>query len=288
MRKFAYHIFLICFAFCVEEAKSQGYKEKDTGKEKAKAPLVVDLDSQVFYTADGKVLTKEIAATRAKEKKEKEIAQAAANHALGVEELSAFDKEALSVFTDMEETKYTKPSFQAYKTALKGYNKLVAQGKIKKEILTIIDYSLSSTQRRMWVIDMKKNKILFQTVVAHGRNSGLEYATSFSNTPDSFKSSLGFFKTAEIYIGENGLSLRLDGLEPGINHNARDRAIVMHGSVFCNEKAGKKQGYLERSLGCPALPMDISKSIIQMIKNESCLFIYSEKQNDYFKKTKLI
>lgn len=285
MKKIICQFLVVALCVGAQQVYSQTYKEKDTGKEKAKGSIVVDLDSQVFYTADGKVLTREIAEARAKEKKEMEVV---ADHSINMEELSAFDKTALSVFMDLEPAKYTKPSFQAYKTALKGYSKLREQGKIKREILTIIDYTLSSTQRRMWVIDMKNNKVLFQTVVAHGKNSGLEYATSFSNTHESFKSSLGFFKTAEIYIGENGLSLRLDGLEHGINHNARDRAIVMHGSIYCNEKSGKKQGYLGRSLGCPALPMEVSKSVIHMIKNESCLFIYSEKQKDYFKKSKLV
>ena len=107
--------------------------------------------------------------------------------------------------------------------------------KVKNNILTIVDFSLSSTQERMWVIDMKNQKVLLKSLVAHGRNSGLEYAKDFSNTNESFKSSLGFYITGETYTGKHGLSLRLDGMEYGINDNARNRAVVVHGADYVSK-----------------------------------------------------
>jgi len=140
----------------------------------------------------------------------------------------------------------------------------------------------------MWVIDMVSNEIIFQTVVSHGKNSGMEYATDFSNKPETFKSSLGFYKTAETYMGANGLSLRLDGLEPGINDNARIRDIVIHGANYADENLAHRQGYLGRSYGCPALPLKNYKEIINFIKEESCLFIYHDSNYDYLKNSKLL
>ena len=198
------------------------------------------------------------------------------------------NKAVLSKYLDLEEKSFEKPKLQSFESAYKGYFKLKSEGKINKEILTIIDFTQSSTEKRMWVIDMSKNEIIFQTVVSHGRNSGKEYANDFSNKPESYKSSLGFYKTAETYMGANGLSLRLDGLEKGINDNARSRAIVIHGADYANEKLANKQGYLGRSYGCPALPLENYKEIIEFIKNESCLFIFHDSNYDYLKKSNLI
>lgn len=202
--------------------------------------------------------------------------------------LSAFDKLVLSEYLDIDEKNFTKPAIESFEAAFKGYYKLKEDGKITKDILTIIDFTKSSTERRMWVIDMSKKEILHHTVVSHGRNSGKEYANDFSNTPESFKSSLGFYATAETYYGEHGLSLRLDGLESGINSNARVRDIVIHGADYANEKMGLNQGYLGRSLGCPALPKEVAHKIINLIKNESCLFIYHADKKDYFTKSRLL
>ena len=133
---------------------------------------------------------------------------------------------------------------------------------------------MSSKKQRLWVIDLKNNIILFQSLVAHGRNSGNEFAGKFSNNPQSYQSSLGFYATGETYYGKHGYSLRLDGLEKEINNNARKRAIVIHGADYVSENFIKQNGRLGRSLGCPSLPMNISKEIIDTIKNKSGLFVY--------------
>jgi hypothetical protein len=133
---------------------------------------------------------------------------------------------------------------------------------------------MSSNAKRLWVIDLTTNKILYNSLVAHGRNTGDEYAKNFSNAPESYQSSLGFYATGEIYSGKHGRSLRLDGLEKGINSNARDRAVVIHGANYVSNSFIQNNKRLGRSLGCPALPMDLSNEIIQTIKDKSCLFIY--------------
>lgn len=277
-------IFMVClFSFKSTDNGGDGDHRKrnnEASRSSNEEKKKITLDpNKTYYTSDGKVLTKELAATRSSSAK------------LGVnatENLSAFEKLTVSEYLDIDEKNFEKPAFKPFQAAFKGYYTLQSQGLINKPILTIIDFSLHSTERRMWVIDMEKKEVLFHNVVSHGRNSGKEYATSFSNRHESFQSSLGFYKTAESYYGQHGLSLRLDGLEPGINDNARSRAIVIHGADYCNESVGKKQGYLGRSLGCPALPLELSSKIINTIKEESCLFIYHEGQEDYFRKTRLI
>lgn len=213
---------------------------------------------------------------------------ASVSKSVNLESMSKAERKMFSVYMDINEKDYNKPKFNSFKAAFKGYYQLKSEGKIKKDILTIIDFSLSSTEKRMWVIDMKKNEIIFQSVVSHGKNSGKEYATDFSNVPESHKSSLGFYKTAETYQGKHGLSLRLDGLEYGINHNARMRDIVIHGADYANERIAESQGWLGRSYGCPALPYELSSKIINYIKDESCLFIYQENNQEYEKKSKYI
>lgn len=164
---------------------------------------------------------------------------------------------------------------EAFEMAYKGYFKLLQEGVISKPgILTIADFSKASDEKRLFVLDLENLKILFQTLVAHGRNSGLKYATDFSNRPESNKSSLGFYVTLNTYFGEHGLSLKLKGLERGINDNAYDRAIVVHGSQYVSPNISRSQGYIGRSLGCPALPMRESSKIIKSIKDGSLLFIY--------------
>lgn len=169
--------------------------------------------------------------------------------------------------------KYQKtPNYEALNYALEGWEKL---GKdLKKPLLTVIDFTLPSTEKRLWVIDVEKREILLHSVVAHGRNTGELMATNFSNTPESFQSSLGFYKTAETYQGKHGYSLRLDGLEKGFNDQARARAIVIHGADYAREEFAKTTGRLGRSLGCPALPPELSAKVIDLIKDGSLLFIY--------------
>jgi hypothetical protein len=170
-------------------------------------------------------------------------------------------------------------SKQAFIEGVKGYNYLRSQGKLNNDhILSIADFSLPSTQKRLFVIDMDNYKLLFNTYVAHGRNSGKEYATQFSNSPESNMSSLGFYITKQPYSGEHGLSLRLEGEEKGINDNAESRAIVIHCADYVSEKTIKVLGYIGRSLGCPALPKKYTKPIIETIKDGSCFFVYSPSQ----------
>ena len=140
--------------------------------------------------------------------------------------------------------------------------------------LTVIDYSKPSTQPRMWVYDVRSHVLLFQELVSHGRGSGRTMATAFSNVAESNMTSLGLFRTAEAYVGHNGYSLRLDGLERGVNDNARDRAIVIHGAPYVNADTAKANGYLGRSLGCPAVRPEIARKLIDTVKGGGLLFAY--------------
>ncbi|WP_144885358.1 murein L,D-transpeptidase catalytic domain family protein [Lacibacter cauensis] len=164
---------------------------------------------------------------------------------------------------------------EAFELAYKGYYKLKELGQISKtDVLTIADFSQPSSAKRLFVLDMEAGKILFQTLVAHGRNSGLIYAKEFSNKPESNKSSLGFYRTLQSYYGDKGYAMRLEGLEKGINDKAYQRAIVFHGSDYVTSSFLNSNGYLGRSLGCPAVPMNQTKPIINTIKDGSLLFIY--------------
>ena len=140
--------------------------------------------------------------------------------------------------------------------------------------LAVIDYSRPSTQQRLWVFDLQQPRLLYSEYVAHGRNSGENLATRFSNRDGSLQSSLGLFRTAETYDGDNGYSLRMDGLEPGINDRARDRALVMHGAWYVDPLQALKQGRLGRSLGCPALRPQVAHALIDSIKQGQLLFAY--------------
>ena len=174
--------------------------------------------------------------------------------------------------------------WNAFQEALQGYGKLKPK---KRDIITIIDFTLPSTEKRMYVLDLKAKKLLFHTIVSHGRNSGEKYATSFSNTHGSFQSSLGFYFAQETYMGGNGYSLRLDGLEKGINDQARPRAIVVHGAAYCSQGVIKSTGRLGRSYGCPALPRELTKPIINTIKDGSLMYIYADNEH-YLANTDLI
>jgi hypothetical protein len=178
------------------------------------------------------------------------------------------------VYNNLNSNQFALPKLKSFTEALKGFYLLKEKGLISKNILTLIDFSMSSNSKRLWVIDLSTNTILYNSLVAHGRNTGNEFATSFSNSAQSFKSSLGFYATGEIYSGKHGKSLRLDGLEKGINSNARDRAVVIHGAEYVSNSFIQNNKRLGRSLGCPALPIKLASEIIQTIKDKSCLFIY--------------
>ncbi|QOW19582.1 murein L,D-transpeptidase catalytic domain family protein [Lysobacter ciconiae] len=140
--------------------------------------------------------------------------------------------------------------------------------------LAVIDYSLPSTRKRMWVFDLQQPGLLYAEHVAHGQGSGENLSNRFSNVDGSHQTSLGLFRTAETYVGGNGYSLRMDGLEPGVNDNARDRLIVIHGAPYVNPDQAQRQGRLGRSYGCPALRPQVAREIIDTIKNEQLVFAY--------------
>ena len=194
---------------------------------------------------------------------------------------------AISLYNNLTANSHALPSVESFTTAIAGYNKLKEQGHIQKELLTIVDFSKSSNTKRLWIIDMKTQTILYNTLVAHGKNSGNEFATQFSNENRSNKSSLGFYTTGELYNGKHGLSMRLDGRESGINSNARARAIVMHAADYVSESFAKQHSRIGRSLGCPALPNHLNKEIVNLIQGKSCLFIYHPSRN-YVKASKLL
>lgn len=187
--------------------------------------------------------------------------------------------EAEAAYSMLDANSLSLPEFGCFSAAIKGYNKLKGEGMIKKELLTVIDFSKSSNSKRLWIIDMHAHKVLYNTLVAHGRNSGDEYASNFSNAASSNMSSLGFYATGEIYTGKHGASLKLDGLEKGVNCNARNRAVVMHAADYVSQQFIKMHHRLGRSLGCPALPNELNGEIINLIKGKSCLFIYHPSRN---------
>ena len=159
--------------------------------------------------------------------------------------------------------------------AFKGYEYLLSKGMLQKtNILTIIDYSQSSSQKRLYVIDVVNGRLLYNTYVSHGRNSGGEFATSFSNANNSHKSSLGFIITGHTYRGRSGYSLHLIGVEDGINDHLYGRSVVMHGSRYVNARRADEDE-VGRSFGCPAVPYGEHYNIINTIKDGSCVFIWA-------------
>lgn len=162
--------------------------------------------------------------------------------------------------------------------AYKGQQYLDDRNMLGKDgILAICDFSKSSKKKRFYIIDTKNYRVLMNTYVAHGRNSGLDYAERFSNTPESLQSSLGFYVTKGTYIGKHGLSLKLSGVERGFNDNAEGRAVVMHGAEYIGDHR-LSSPYMGRSFGCPAVPQEQSDKAINLLKNGTCLFIYHPTQ----------
>lgn len=192
-----------------------------------------------------------------------------------ITEYLSIEEEINLLYTAFSENNSSVPSLESFSNGMKGYYKLLEQGRVEKEILTIIDFSLSSTQKRMWVLDMKNNEVLIHSVVAHGKNTGNEFATKFSNTLNSLQSSLGFYVTGETYMGGNGYSLFIDGMEKEFNSRARERYVVIHGAAYANPESIKNMGRLGRSYGCPAVPTAITNEFINTIKNKSVLYIHS-------------
>ncbi|MCK4603916.1 MAG: murein L,D-transpeptidase catalytic domain family protein, partial [Deltaproteobacteria bacterium] len=158
-----------------------------------------------------------------------------------------------------------------------GYYNMLADSLLEREsIITIIDYTRPSTEERLVVVDLDAGELLYRSLVAHGRNTGENYAEDFSNTPGSLQSSLGFYVTGVDYYGVHGKALKLDGVDTSYNDNAMDRYIVVHGACYCSKDFIEKHGRLGRSWGCPVLPLEISAEIIQVLKDGTCMFIYSD------------
>lgn len=168
----------------------------------------------------------------------------------------------------------SKPSLLCFSKAFEAYKILVTKDLVENKFLTVIDFSLSSTVDRLWVIDMESYEVVINSLVAHGSKSGSEFATRFSNTKNSFQSSLGTYLTGEVYEGRNGLSLRLDGLNYGYNDLARKRGVVIHAADYVSKDHIENYSRLGRSQGCPAVSPEINAELIELIKNKSVLFIY--------------
>ncbi|MCK5782024.1 MAG: murein L,D-transpeptidase catalytic domain family protein [Flavobacteriales bacterium] len=166
-------------------------------------------------------------------------------------------------------------SFEAYKNAIEGFYFYKSLEDLKGNLIAIIDFDLPSTDKRLFIIDVEKNEVLYSSLVAHGRNSGTNLPTKFSNIIGSYQSSIGFFRTGEKYIGKHGASLRLDGLELNVNDNARIRNIVIHSADYVSEDFIYRNSRLGRSLGCPALPKKDFKKVMDFLDDEILLYVYS-------------
>lgn len=174
----------------------------------------------------------------------------------------------LAPATNTETLRLALSALQCASTQLGGQNRL----------LTVIDYSKPSRDKRLWVFDLKQRKLLFEEWVAHGKKSGDDMATSFSNRPESNQSSIGLYQTGQTYSGKHGRSLRLLGLEPGFNDNSEERAIVMHAAAYADPKVVPGLGRLGRSLGCPAVRPQVAQQLIDTLKNGSYVFAYFPQQ----------
>lgn len=171
--------------------------------------------------------------------------------------------------------------FEVFEKAMTGYLNLQTEGRLAtdKQLLTVVDFDLPSTEKRLWVLDLASKQVKFHTLVAHGHNSGENVATNFSNQNESNMSSLGFYVTRNEYQGKHGRSLKLEGVDEGYNTNSLERAVVMHGAYYVSEDFIKQYGRLGRSLGCPALPMDQTDEIIEAVNGGTCLFLNGPDQS---------
>jgi len=191
------------------------------------------------------------------------------------EKKAVFDDYMLDIYNEAD-LKRKGLSFDVFRKGYIGFHNFKRQhlASPSKSILTVIDFTKSSREKRLWIIDLKSKKVLFNTLVAHGRNTGEDKALKFSNQPNSYMSSLGFYLTDATYIGKHGLSLRLNGMDGNYNSNAMERAIVMHGADYATEAFVKRYGRLGRSLGCPAVPVELSKDIINAVKDNTVLYVH--------------
>ncbi|WP_025385811.1 murein L,D-transpeptidase catalytic domain family protein [Legionella oakridgensis] len=188
----------------------------------------------------------------------------------------SFAKPAFDVNTEVKHLSQKAPTLdkKVLKLALAAYQKAKEKGKVKKPVLTVIDYSLPSSKQRMWVFDVNREKLLYNTHVAHGKNSGLDIPHHFSNTPSSKATSLGTYVTRDTYFGSKGYSLNLQGLEKGFNDNAYSRRVVIHGAWYVEPSFIKRAGRAGRSWGCPSIAQTLAKPVINTIKGGSIVFAY--------------
>lgn len=190
-----------------------------------------------------------------------------------------FEDSILSLYNTIGLNEYNL-SYKAFRYGMIGYFSLEQEGKLgTKKLISIIDFTKPSSEKRFYTIDLENLKVKFHEYVAHGKNTGWNTAESFSNVVHSNASSLGFYITAETYVGSKGYSLKLDGQDRGYNDNMRARAVVMHEADYVSEAWIKKYGRLGRSQGCPALPKEISKKVIDSIKHNTLIFAYSANEN---------
>lgn len=198
-----------------------------------------------------------------------------------------YEETAADIYNEIHLDQYGL-SLAAFEYAWSGYQKLVEEDILNIDrYLTICDFSQPSGNRRLYIIDASNRELIKNTYVAHGKNSGYIYANRFSNKPESLQSSLGFFVTRNTYIGKHGLSLRIDGIEKGINDNAMKRTIVIHGADYVNASRAGNGNFMGRSWGCPAVPKKESNEIIQTIKNGTCFFIYHTDKS-YLTRSKIL
>ena len=208
------------------------------------------------------------------------------------EKQAAFEDHMLDVYNDTD-LKRKGLNYDVFRNAMVGFHNFKQRGLVSpsKSVLTVIDFTKSSREKRLWTIDLKSKKVLFHTLVAHGRNTGEDRAVKFSNQPNSYMSSLGFYLTDATYFGKHGLSLRLSGKDAAYNSKAMERAIVMHGAEYATEAFIKQNGRLGRSLGCPAVPQELSKEIITAIKDKTVMYIHGNDRSyksDYLNPTNAV
>ena len=194
---------------------------------------------------------------------------------------SIFAKPAFDINTEVQHLSQKAPQLnkKVLKLALAAYQKATAKGAVKKQVLTVIDYSLPSSKQRMWIFDVNNERLLYNTYVAHGQNSGMTTPNHFSNKTSSKATSLGTYVTRDTYMGSKGISLNLQGLEKGFNDNAYNRRVVIHGAWYVEPDFIKKSGRAGRSWGCPSIAQTIAKPVINTIKGGSVVFAYYPDRN---------
>ncbi len=206
-------------------------------------------------------------------------AEAATHFSIDALKNSNFQMSILKMYESMD-LEEQGMSLKTFDEAIVGYLNLKRAGVLsEKQLLSIVDFDKPSTEKRFWVLDLKKKKVVYNTYVSHGKNTGDNMAEQFSNINDSNMSSLGFYVTEDTYFGKHGLSLKLEGMDEKFNSNAKMRNIVMHGAEYVGEDFIRQQGRLGRSQGCPALPMGEHLEVIEKVRDRTVLFLHASKKS---------